>query len=880
MKFFTNKNIWTKIIIVLIFILLFEFVVAKPSLGADSDGDLVEFGGKLITPFVSLIVTLGDGVVELMHSSIMGTSESLLQADLDSAWYEVIGTIFKVVLYAAATIGVFLMTGGLAGIAAAVVGHYAVTLFGDAVFDNLSSSIGLGSVSSFKKENLPGTLYLPAYSISPEEIFEGKILLFNVDFFNEGKQIKEELDEEGKVKFYYYEDEAGNKVTTSKQDVAQQLRSTISKWYVGLRNIALVCMMIVLLYIGIRILLSTLASDKAKYKQMLQDWFMGILILFLMHYIMAFSVTIVNKLTKIVSSSVEETAYFVDIADDENGKLSDFVEEAGMGDAIQEVEYDGKKEKVIVWPTNLMGSLRLKTQLANWGSEYIGYAICFIALVMFTAFFVFTYLKRVLYMAFLTLMAPLVAVTYPIDKITDGKAQGFDRWFKEYIFNLLIQPMHLLLYYILITSAFELAGKNLIYSLVAIGFMIPAEKLLRSFFGFEKAHTPGVLAGPAGAALTMGAISKLGNLGKGSKASKGESGSGTVGEDSNQSGRKPKFMGDKIDTTEVGATLGQTKTDNDFEEEQKAIDEMRQDANNDDEREYVEQEQQRLDQERLERKMKQKAEKQEFLNNAKVENKPFSQEWLNKKKRRAGRKGKAVLANIATRQINGIKKSPGQAVRFIGKVGMAGGLAAAGISAGIAAGDPSKAFTYATTAGATGYTIGKKLTGKATNAVGGYLTNKNPDLKTKDPKKAYNDIYNGKEYQDLEAEDYLNKFKKENQKQLNLNFSKEQAKEMLQNGGFVDKCVENGVNNIDDIIAAQKMIDNKEVSGYKEAITIAKLSKKVGDDYNDSKKKAYTEEWTKKYNKILGNEKKAEKSSEKSWELVGKFQDGKKSIYK
>ena len=40
-------------------------------------------------------------------------------------------------------------------------------------------------------------------------------------------------------------------------------------------------------------------------------------------------------------------------------------------------------------------------------------------------------------MAFLTIIAPLVALTYPIDKINDGKAQAFNMWFKEYIFNLL-----------------------------------------------------------------------------------------------------------------------------------------------------------------------------------------------------------------------------------------------------------------------------------------------------------------------------------------------------------------------------------------------------------------------------------------------------------
>ena len=104
-------------------------------------------------------------------------------------------------------------------------------------------------------------------------------------------------------------------------------------------------------------------------------------------------------------------------------------------------------------------------------------------------------------MAFLTLIAPLVALTYCIDKSIDGQAQGFNRWFKEYIFNLLIQPLHLLLYFVLVTSAFNLAGQNIIYSLVAIGFMIPAEKLLRKFFGFDNAGTLSAAGSFAGGAL-------------------------------------------------------------------------------------------------------------------------------------------------------------------------------------------------------------------------------------------------------------------------------------------------------------------------------------------------------------------------------------------
>ena len=55
----------------------------------------------------------------------------------------------------------------------------------------------------------------------------------------------------------------------------------------------------------------------------------------------------------------------------------------------------------------------------------------------------------------------------------------------------------------------EIASKNLLYVIVSLGFMVPAEKLLRKFFGFEKAQTPGLLGGPAGAALMMSGMNKL-----------------------------------------------------------------------------------------------------------------------------------------------------------------------------------------------------------------------------------------------------------------------------------------------------------------------------------------------------------------------------------
>ena len=64
-------------------------------------------------------------------------------------------------------------------------------------------------------------------------------------------------------------------------------------------------------------------------------------------------------------------------------------------------------------------------------------------------------------MAFLTIIAPLVAMTYPIDKITDGKAQAFNMWLKEYIYNALIQPFHLIIYTVMVGTAMDLVERGL-----------------------------------------------------------------------------------------------------------------------------------------------------------------------------------------------------------------------------------------------------------------------------------------------------------------------------------------------------------------------------------------------------------------------------------
>ena len=910
MKFFTNKSIWSKIVIALIFVLLFEFVVACPVRAADDDSKLntgLELGGKLMSPILSLVVSLADAMLGIMHDAIMGVNSSLQEVSLAKDWYDWLGTAFKVVLTVAILAVGIVCTAGLGSTLVAV--GAAVMIWtkafgfniGDAVFDTTMDAIGIkgveaANVTAYTENNLPETLYLPAYTFSPEEIFQGKILLFNVNFFSDSKEIKEKtgpvLDKDGndtgktEVKYYYYEDENGNEVITSKQDMASQLQSTVASWYVGIRNIALVGMMIVLLYIGIRMMLSTMASDKAKYKQLLQDWLVGIILLFFIHYIMAFSVTLIQKITCLIGTTVDEKGYMVVIPDDSEHKLTNYFKDTGNKDVIvnENLEPD-ENGGFVMYPTNLLGKMRLKLQLSNWGTEYVGYSLCFVVLVMFTAYFAFIYLRRVLYMAFLTLIAPMVALTYPIDKVSDGSAQGFSKWFKEYMFNLLLQPMHLLLYYILVTSAFNLASENIIYSLVAIGFMIPAEKLLRSLFGFEKAHTPGVLAGPAGAALTMGAVQKLNHLRMPKPPKFADKGGATSINEANNK-QLPRFNED-FDEAGIMAGVGgaepaadnanlptgnvsqeEIDADNELQKElnerkargedigkeQAALDAMRQKDNFDKVNEPNESE--ALEQQPLQLKENEETKK-------KIKDMP--------KKARMKYFARNVMHNPKTRAAIGMA---GRVGKTAGAVSLGVAAGAVGAATGIVTGSPGDVWKNAAIGASAGYTGGKTI---GDGIGGGKIQNNIKEAIDRDYERARQNDENFNAYVE---EKQVRASEKAYRKALKRNnFSKEEIDKLSQNG-TLERYIRNEVS-AEDAATGEVMRRDDASLSQDEVIATAKYSERVGDAVKGPDREKWKEHFTKEFSKKANlDETRAKRVADATLDRVERFQKQRKKLIK
>lgn len=400
--------------------------------GSTKDG----IGGLLLSPIAALIQGIGDGVNYLLQRNIIGDKSDVF---LNSGVFE----------------------------------HSKMIQVLD---ENKPVSPGVPQVDIVEEyiETATGKYGIPNIKLTPAEIFAGNVSALDANFFKTEGDHNQELG-------------------GSEKSIVEQLRDTVATWYVALRNIAIVGLLSALLYIGIRIVISSSAGDKAKYKQFFVDWVVALCLIFFLHYIMAFTMTMSETVTDVLAGDRTNQGRIKEV----NIRLTETDGTTTFKDSGTEVCFS----------SNFTGVARMKADYQG-GTLKIGYSILYIALTVYTVYFAFVYLKRLLMLAFFTIIAPLVALTYPLDKIKDGKAQAFNYWFKEYMFYALLQPLHMLLYTVFVSSALSVAANNLLYAIVALAFIVPAEKIVKQMFGI-KGNTESALGGFAGGALASQAFNML-----------------------------------------------------------------------------------------------------------------------------------------------------------------------------------------------------------------------------------------------------------------------------------------------------------------------------------------------------------------------------------
>ena len=404
-----------------------------------AEGDKV--GGLLIDPIASLLQGIGDGVNRLIQIMLIGDNSPV---HYDRGFFDSPTTITDVVS-------------------------------NNNVEDGDESNLPTEKIVKDYIDGPLGGYTIADIKLTPAEIFAGNVSALDANFFKTENDHKQELG-------------------GSSKSIVEKLRGTVSTWYVALRNIAIVGLLSALLYIGIRIVISSSAGDKAKYKQFFVDWVVALCLIFFMHYIMAFTMTMSETVTDVLAGNTTS-----------QGRIQQVIVE--LTDKTGNNTFTETNGVAIKFKSNFTGLARIKADYDSISLK-IGYTILYIALTVYTVYFAFVYLKRLLMLAFFTMIAPLVALTYPLDKIKDGKAQAFNYWFKEYMFYALLQPMHMLLYTVFVSSALSVAANNLLYAIVALAFIVPAEKIVKQMFGI-KGNTESTLGGFAGGALASQAFNML-----------------------------------------------------------------------------------------------------------------------------------------------------------------------------------------------------------------------------------------------------------------------------------------------------------------------------------------------------------------------------------
>lgn len=272
-------------------------------------------------------------------------------------------------------------------------------------------------------------------NISPQDILFDKLEITDVNFFSFTRPDGSELS-------------AG--VLTIRQNIAI--------WYYALRNLAIGILLAVLVYVGIRMAISTVASEEAKYKTMLKDWVVSFVLVFLLQYIIAFTLNANNALVNIMENAMGNV--------DKNSIFSDIMDTFAL-QGVNPISFT-------------MG---------------FGSAIAFCILVGVTLSFLVFYIKRMLTLAFLVIISPIVTITYSIDKMGDNQSQALNKWIKEFVYTVLIQPFQCLIYIVFATTALDLMqDKTLgaaILGCIMLLFIHQAEHIVRGIFSFEHAHNLG-----------------------------------------------------------------------------------------------------------------------------------------------------------------------------------------------------------------------------------------------------------------------------------------------------------------------------------------------------------------------------------------------------
>lgn len=272
--------------------------------------------------------------------------------------------------------------------------------------------------------------------LSPDDIFSGNVKIADANIFTHDPSTASEWTFFGKL--------------------LKELKKAVAGLYYTMRNLAVIILLCLLIYSGIKIILSANSSqEKAKWKTYLYDWLKALALVMFVHVIMigifAISDTVVDGLS---------------------GALND------NGTIVSEIRQQFNRTSFF-------------DVTSNWF-----YVIMYAYVTYITIVFLIAYFKRLIYVMVLVIIAPVVSSLYAFGK-TSKKI--FNNWFREFTMGVFVQPFHMLIYSILLLLPLRLMNGSgftegtvvqmnypsiQIYALISLSMIRPIEKYMRTIFEF------------------------------------------------------------------------------------------------------------------------------------------------------------------------------------------------------------------------------------------------------------------------------------------------------------------------------------------------------------------------------------------------------------
>lgn len=330
--------------------------------------------------------------------------------------------------------GVFV---GTTTIVHVLVSYYVDAATGENVADRLNNGMMEYLSSGKMREDLEK-------SISLEKIVYNKVPMLDANIFNGNT--------------------AGGK-TVDSGSLTMVIRNVVSGLYVGIRQLAMIAMLLILIYLGIKLVTSSIGEQKAEYRKKLTSWGIAFLIVFGMHYfligVMKINEIAVGLLSNIGSNFASKTT---------DGQYTD------LALAMRDLTYN---------------SAIIQSFLA---------AVMYLILVYYLIKFIVIYFKRLFVVAILIILGPILAIKNAVDRVRFNKSTSMATWAKEYVFSVGTQTIHAIIFTIFMSITYTMILKTdeakialCILATLFFRFMTTAEKMLRKMMRLVGSQTESII---------------------------------------------------------------------------------------------------------------------------------------------------------------------------------------------------------------------------------------------------------------------------------------------------------------------------------------------------------------------------------------------------